>query len=396
MSFSLQQRFDAFADGECSPSDFMQELSARCDATPSDAWAVLSLVDQYYRRGKLSAEQFKNVRSTIVPHVLGVRDAVERREFALPRRVSGVVMPEPPQSEIPDDAANEALANEKLTNQALANELRVLRVELLKQSQTAQRYRKRIAALVAFGRRTRSDLANTRQTMVASPTVAERPPVADVLPPVVEALQPVVESLPPAMEAPLPAQTLTPALAASPQVIRVPRVAARRRSIWSRLRAARVALLGLMLLALGASVQRQELPKQITVPVVAPVTIVPALVPTVLVPGEVSLSADKYVVFPGHSSAEIRVERRGGSDGDVSFFWQTQGAGAKPGKDYVATAGKTAHMLDGEASWSVSIPIRANPARKHTEMFYVDIGKPGGGASLGPIKRAAVFIMRAD
>jgi hypothetical protein len=44
----------------------------------------------------------------------------------------------------------------------------------------------------------------------------------------------------------------------------------------------------------------------------------------------------------------------------------------------------------------LSVPILANPSRKHTELFYVVIGKPGGGASLGSIRRAPVFIMRPD
>jgi len=42
------------------------------------------------------------------------------------------------------------------------------------------------------------------------------------------------------------------------------------------------------------------------------------------------------------------------------------------------------------------VPIIANPSRRHIEMFYVVIGKPGGGADLGPIRRAAVFIMPAN
>jgi len=51
---------------------------------------------------------------------------------------------------------------------------------------------------------------------------------------------------------------------------------------------------------------------------------------------------------------------------------------------------------DGVESVNLSVPIVANPSRKHTELFYVVIGKPGGGASLGSIRRATVFIMRPD
>jgi hypothetical protein len=44
----------------------------------------------------------------------------------------------------------------------------------------------------------------------------------------------------------------------------------------------------------------------------------------------------------------------------------------------------------------LSISILGNPSRKHTELLYVVIGKPGGGASLGSTTRATVFIMRPD
>jgi hypothetical protein len=42
------------------------------------------------------------------------------------------------------------------------------------------------------------------------------------------------------------------------------------------------------------------------------------------------------------------------------------------------------------------VPILANPSRRHIEMFYIMIGKLGGGARLGPLRRATVFIMPRD
>jgi len=57
---------------------------------------------------------------------------------------------------------------------------------------------------------------------------------------------------------------------------------------------------------------------------------------------------------------------------------------------------KIAHMLEGVDSLQLSVPILANPLRKHTEIFYVVIARPEGGASLGSIRRASVFIMRPD
>jgi hypothetical protein len=120
------------------------------------------------------------------------------------------------------------------------------------------------------------------------------------------------------------------------------------------------------------------------------------IIPQISDPGQISLSSDQYVVFPGQASAEIEVHRTGGASGDVSFVWWTQGSGARPGEDYVSGTPQIAHLLDGVDTLHLSVPILANPSRKHTELFYVAIGKPGGGASLGSIRRAPVFIMRAD
>jgi hypothetical protein len=120
------------------------------------------------------------------------------------------------------------------------------------------------------------------------------------------------------------------------------------------------------------------------------------MIPQISDPGQISLSTDQYVVFPGQASAEIEVRRTGGASGDVSFVWWTQGSGARPGEDYVSGTPKIARLLDGVETLHLSVPILANPSRKHTELFYVAIGKPGGGASLGSIRRAPVFIMRAD
>src|ERR1700724_1121979 len=58
MGYDLQQRFDAFVSGEGSPGAFMQELCVLCEATPDSSWDVLALIDQYYRRGKLSPDVF--------------------------------------------------------------------------------------------------------------------------------------------------------------------------------------------------------------------------------------------------------------------------------------------------------------------------------------------------
>jgi len=121
----------------------------------------------------------------------------------------------------------------------------------------------------------------------------------------------------------------------------------------------------------------------------------PAPVPVrIPVPGQLSLAADTFVVQPGSRSAQIAVLRTGGTDGAVSFVWSTQSAGARAGTDFNAQPAVRLAMADGVNALKVSVPILHNPARRHTEMFYVTIGKPAGGAALGETQRAAVFIMR--
>ena len=108
----------------------------------------------------------------------------------------------------------------------------------------------------------------------------------------------------------------------------------------------------------------------------------------------VSLAADTFVVPAGRGSAAITVSRAGGTDGAISFSWWTQSAGAKAGADFRARAAHRVSMPEGAQELKLSVSILDNPARRHTELFYVAIGSPQGGATLGDTRRAAVFIMR--
>ena len=357
MSYNLQQRLDAFVSGECSPDAFVQELSALCDAAPDSAWDVLSLIDQYYRRGKLSAELFQTVRYRIERHVLGVRDAPMATEAAV-GAVHGVAV---------------TMRKRAATPREPARDVRALRIELLNARGTVRRYRKRLAILAQFGHRTRSALANTQRELSVSRSQAtdycERLQSSEWRRLVREQIN--GES------------TGTSATRD-------------RTRIWRPVRSSRASAFAVVLLGVGASPALQDSPRHWEAANRALPTAAEVTSPQISEPGQITLSTDTYVVFPGHASAEIEVRRTGGASGDVSFVWWTQGSGAVPGQDYVSGTSKIAHMLDGVDTLQLSVPILANPSRKHTELFYVVIGKPGGGASLGSTRRAAVFIMRAD
>jgi hypothetical protein len=115
-----------------------------------------------------------------------------------------------------------------------------------------------------------------------------------------------------------------------------------------------------------------------------------------LEPPRLSLSSDSYIVYPGAKSVLIEVNRTGDSSGEVSFVWWTRESGAKSGQDYRGSRPKTEHLAAGVDTLQWTIPIYANAARRHTEMFYVFIGSPGGGADVGATTRATIFVMSPE
>jgi hypothetical protein len=361
MGYDLQQRLDAFVSGECSLGAFMQELCDLCDATPDSAWDALSLIDQYYRRGKLSADLFRAIRYRIEQHVLGVREPEPSHK-----------LPDAPvAAEAAVGAERAAMQERAATRQELTSDAQALKIELLSARGQVQRYRKRLAILAEFGHRTRSALADTQRELVVSRAQAldhwER------------------------LKSNEWGRAVREQINGELTTISVSRDHMR---IWRPGRASQALILASVLLSVGASSALQESSRHREAAIIASPTDAAAASPHHADPGEISLSADKYVVFPGHASADIEVHRTGGAGGEVSFVWWTQASGARPGRDYVSGTPKIAHVPDGVETLHLSVPILANPSRRHTELFYVVIGKPGGGASLGGTRRAAVIIMR--
>ena len=110
-------------------------------------------------------------------------------------------------------------------------------------------------------------------------------------------------------------------------------------------------------------------------------------------PDMLSLSSDRYIVNQDSDVAELSVERSANAAGDTSFLWWTEGSGAKPDEDYAAAKPRRVPMTEGVGSSTLRIHILKNPKRRHIEMFYVLIGRPEGHTGIGPIHRAAVFLM---
>src|SRR5580765_3742058 len=161
MGYDLQQRLDAFVGGECDLDAFVLELSVLCDAKPDSAWEVLSLIDQYYRRGKLSPEVFRTIKSRVERHVLGVPEPESIRE--------------PPDAHVATesrlDAAGNAAVAVDATPERIASPaeppsaVRAPRIEPPNAPRAAHTGRARLAIFPGLGRRTRSALANAQRKL---------------------------------------------------------------------------------------------------------------------------------------------------------------------------------------------------------------------------------------
>ncbi len=105
----------------------------------------------------------------------------------------------------------------------------------------------------------------------------------------------------------------------------------------------------------------------------------------------ISISAGHYRIGSRRSFAEIQVRRSPSSDGDTSFVWWTEPSSALPGVDYVPQARMTQQLPNG--LHMASLFVRLVPhARNHSAAFYVAIGEPSNGTSLGRVSRTTVLL----
>jgi serine/threonine protein kinase len=107
---------------------------------------------------------------------------------------------------------------------------------------------------------------------------------------------------------------------------------------------------------------------------------------------DISISAGAYKIRPRDNFAEIRVRRSPEADGDTSFVWWTEPATAVPGSDYVPQSRVTQILPKGRNVTSLFIKIIPNTSRKHSAVFYVAIGDPSNGATLGRVARTAILL----
>jgi serine/threonine protein kinase len=104
----------------------------------------------------------------------------------------------------------------------------------------------------------------------------------------------------------------------------------------------------------------------------------------------IDIGARSYSIRSDWNFAEIRVHRSFGFEDDATFEWWTEPASAQAGFDYVPQTRTTQVFSKGLRSASVFVKVLANPARKSAGVFYVFIGNPSKGNSLGSITRTAI------
>ena len=108
--------------------------------------------------------------------------------------------------------------------------------------------------------------------------------------------------------------------------------------------------------------------------------------------GSLQLSASSYAVAQNAGSAQIAVNRPGGSSGAVSIAYATADGTAVAGIDYTATSG-TLQWADGDsAAKTFSAPVSNAMPFSGSRSFTIALSNPTGGAVTGSPSSATVSI----
>jgi serine/threonine protein kinase len=68
---AVKLQLDALANGECNHVAFLDAMKERFRSEPDENWEVLSLLDQYYRRGKIPLDVFRAIKNGFAEYILG-------------------------------------------------------------------------------------------------------------------------------------------------------------------------------------------------------------------------------------------------------------------------------------------------------------------------------------
>jgi len=67
----VKRQLDAVASGQCDAITFLNAVKERFRFEPDENWEVLSMLDQYYRRGKIPLDVFRAIKNGVAEYILG-------------------------------------------------------------------------------------------------------------------------------------------------------------------------------------------------------------------------------------------------------------------------------------------------------------------------------------
>lgn len=134
--------------------------------------------------------------------------------------------------------------------------------------------------------------------------------------------------------------------------------------------------------AAGSATQVPLAPRTAAAPTPAPVAQTASL----------GFTADTFIVSPLDSIARVTVKRSGNMQGNVNFVWWTEEDSAKADVDFAAFGPGRERIAAGQEYVRLAVPLVSDPARRGAKTFYVVIGSPSSGTSLGARSRAEVVI----
>ena len=102
---------DALSSGACTPEAFLSAMRDQFQGDSEEGWEVLSLLDQYYRRGKIRAELFQTLKTRLESSALMIdEDMAARQRSSAPAQRKVTPVARPPLREAPAGAIREAAA----------------------------------------------------------------------------------------------------------------------------------------------------------------------------------------------------------------------------------------------------------------------------------------------
>ena len=93
---AVRAQLDALSKGEIDPETLLNNVKARARLEPDYDWEVLSLLDQYYRRGKIDVEVFRTLKNGFAEYILGPKNSAPAHPVSAPQNPAPAQAPQAP------------------------------------------------------------------------------------------------------------------------------------------------------------------------------------------------------------------------------------------------------------------------------------------------------------